>query len=140
MQHVAEPSYKERRRAQMIRFMGAAVATFVCARVAARGVAARRYVPTFIQPNHIPPPFSFHRDAVAAVTHLTLLATLGFAMAAMGVAWCWDILLLQEFGWRMKTVMGGAEAENELAGKPLDDLSREVTEALEGVLFGEDEE
>ncbi|ODQ79040.1 hypothetical protein BABINDRAFT_162110 [Babjeviella inositovora NRRL Y-12698] len=128
--------YKERRRQQMLRFVGATVVTFVCARVAYRGVLSRKYVPTFLQPNHLPPPFSFHKDALLAITHSTLLACSAYTMAVMGGCWCWDVSSFQEFSWRMKKLLGGAEKEQEIAMQPVDEETRAIQDTMNNLLSG----
>lgn len=120
----------------MLRFVGATVVTFVCARVAHRGVVSRKYVPTFLQPNHMPPPFSFHRDALSAITHSTLLACSAYTMAVLGGCWCWDVSSFQEFSWRMKQAMGGAENEKAIALEPVDAETKAIQDTMNDLLSG----
>lgn len=87
--------------------------------------------------NHIPPQFSFQRDAIFAVTHASLLATSAFAMAITGVWWSWDVSNIKEFGYKIKRSLGGDTNEKKISSIPLDDESAAVQDAINNFLNGE---
>ncbi|ODV75950.1 uncharacterized protein CYBJADRAFT_165327 [Cyberlindnera jadinii NRRL Y-1542] len=130
--------YKERRRKQMMAFFGATATTLLFARLAYRGVQSRRYIPQLFNANHIPPAFSFQRDAILAVTHATCLATSGFAMAITGVCWTWDVSTPKEFGFKVKRLLGGDVNEQKLSEAPMDEESLTVQDAINRIMNGED--
>ncbi|KAH3675587.1 hypothetical protein WICMUC_002676 [Wickerhamomyces mucosus] len=130
--------HKERRRNQMIFFFGATAVTLLASRIAYRGVQTRKYIPSLFNANHIPPPFSFQRDAVLAVTHASILATSSFAMLISGICWSWDIYSIKEFGYKVKVLLGGDKNEKKLSDIPLDEESASVQDAINRFLNGED--
>lgn len=130
--------YKERRRNQMIFFFSTTAITLLASRVAYRGVQTRKYIPQLFQANHIPPAFSFQRDAVLAVTHASVLATSSFAMLISGICWSWDVYSIKEFGYKLKVLLGGDKNEKMLSDLPLDDESASVQDAINKFLNGED--
>ncbi|KAH3680594.1 hypothetical protein WICPIJ_008214 [Wickerhamomyces pijperi] len=130
--------YKERRRNQMIFFFGTTAITLLASRVAYRGVQTRKYIPQLFQANHIPPAFSFQRDAVLAVTHASVLATSSFAMLISGICWSWDVYSIKEFGYKLKVLLGGEKNEQMLSDMPLDEESASVQDAITKFLNGED--
>lgn len=132
--------YNERRFYQMATFYGFTIATYIASKLAYRGIISRRYNPTFYQHNHVPPKFSFHKDAMGAVTHATLLSTCSMGMAVSGAFWYYDISTVKEFTFRMKAFLGGDEAERQLRDMPEDAETRELTESLGALLNGESEE
>ncbi|KAG7696391.1 hypothetical protein KL930_005347 [Ogataea haglerorum] len=135
----AVAKYNERRFRQAALFYGCAVMTYIASKIAYRGVIARRYNPTFYQHNHVPPKFSFYRDAASAVAHASLLAVSSMAMFVTGGFWYYDISGPREFGQRMKVLLGGAEAEKELARMPVDQETNDMQSMLTSLLSGDDE-
>lgn len=133
----ATTRFKERRRKQMILFFGTTATTLLFARLAYRGVQSRRYIPQLFNANHIPPAFSFQRDAMLAVTHATCLATSGFAMAVTGVCWSWDVSNAKEFGFKLKRVLGGDVSEKRISETPFDEESLTVQDAIYKIMNGE---
>lgn len=132
--------YNERRFYQMATFYGFTIATYIASKIAYRGIIARRYNPNFYQHNHVPPKFSFHKDAMGAVTHATLLSTCSMGMAISGAFWYYDISNIKEFTFRMKAFLGGEEAERELRNMPEDPETKELTDSLDALLRGEYDE
>lgn len=128
--------YNERRFYQMATFYGFTLLTYIASKIAYRGVISRRYNPTFYQHNHVPPKFNFYRDAMAAVTHATLLATSTFGMVGAGAFWYYDISSLREFTFRMKKFLGGDEAEKALKALPEDEETKQITSSLDDILSG----
>jgi hypothetical protein len=94
-------------------------------------------IPQLFNANHIPPQFSFQRDAIFAVTHASLLATSSFAMAITGVWWSWDVSNIKEFGFKIKRVLGGDSNEQMISDIPLDEESAAVQDAINKFLNGE---
>ncbi|CDK25509.1 unnamed protein product [Kuraishia capsulata CBS 1993] len=124
--------YNERRFRQMSLFYGCALATFICSKVAYRGVISRRYLPNFYQHNHVPPSFSFYRDALSAVTHGSLLAVSTFSMIITGSLWYFDISNAREFSFKLRNLLGGEqilEIPNE--GKGFKEAMSPIMNALE---------
>jgi hypothetical protein len=139
--------YNERRFHQMATFYGCTIAAYIASKIAYRGVIKRRYNPNFYQHNHVPPKFNFYKDAMAAVTHSTLLATSMMAMIGSGAFWYCDISTIKEFTSRMKVFLGGDEAERALKAMPEDEETKQITDSLDSLLngnlldaFGEEEE
>ncbi|ODQ62959.1 hypothetical protein WICANDRAFT_25621 [Wickerhamomyces anomalus NRRL Y-366-8] len=129
--------YRQRRRKQMIFFFATTAVTLVSSRLAYRGVQTRRYVPGLFNANHVPPPFSFHRDAISAIAYSSVLATSSFAMAIAGVSWTWDVSTVKEFTYKLKTKLGGDEKEKELSEAKLDEESLSLQDAINSFLNGE---
>ena len=128
--------YNERRFYQMATFYGFTLATYIASKIAYRGVIKRRYNPTFYQHNHVPPKFSFYKDAMVAVTHASLLATTSLGMLASGAFWYFDISSLKEFTYRMKIFLGGYDAEKALKDMPEDEETKQITDSLDSILNG----
>lgn len=128
--------YNERRFYQMATFYGFTLATYIASKIAYRGVIKRRYNPTFYQHNHVPPKFSFYKDAMVAVTHASLLATTSLGMLASGAFWYFDISSLKEFTYRMKIFLGGYDAEKALKAMPEDEETKQITDSLDSILNG----
>lgn len=128
--------YNERRFYQMATFYGFTLATYIASKVAYRGVIKRRYNPNFYQHNHVPPKFSFYKDAMAAVSNATFLATSSLCMIGSGAFWYFDISGLKEFTCRMKILLGGDEAERTLKAMPEDEEIVQITESLDSILSG----
>lgn len=95
-------------------------------------------IPQLFSANHIPPAFSFQRDAMLAVTHATCLATSGFAMAITGISWTWDVSNAKEFGFKLKRFLGGDVNEQKLSEAPMDEESLTVQDAINRIMNGED--
>ncbi|CAK7894019.1 hypothetical protein CAAN1_09S04412 [[Candida] anglica] len=137
----ASEEYKLRRRKQMILFMGTSALTLFATRLAYKSSVARQYLPTLFQGNHQPPAsYSFVADAAVAVGTGTLLCGSVTSMTAFGAFWILDVSNFKEFGWKMKSMMGGYDRERELAKMPIDQESREIQEALNDILEGKYEE
>lgn len=88
--------------------------------------------------NHVPPPFSFHKDAIAAIAFSSVLATSSFAMAVTGVAWTWDVSTVKEFTYKLKKKLGGEEKEKEISQSKLDDESVTLQDAINAFINGEE--
>lgn len=129
--------YNERRFYQMATFYSFTLATYIASKIAYRGVINRRYNPNFYQHNHVPPKFSFYKDAMVAVTHATLLATTSMGMITSGAFWYCDISDLKEFTTRMKIFLGGYEAEKVLKAMPEDEETKQITDSLDSILNGD---
>lgn len=129
-------AYNERRFKQMAIFYGFTVMTFLSAKLAARGVVKRRYIPNYYQHNHTPPSFSLHKDALSAITHSSLLAFSTMAMAVTGTLWSFDTSNGQELGFRLKKWLGGLENEEKLSKEPIDEDSKAVQSTLSRILGG----
>ncbi|GMM28021.1 Aim11 protein [Martiniozyma asiatica (nom. inval.)] len=130
-------AYNERRFYQMATFYSLTIATYIASKIAYRGIIARRYTPNFYQHNHVPPKFSFYKDAMSAVTHASLLSVTSMGMATTGAFWYFDISNMKEFTSRMKVWLGGDEAERELRNMPEDETTKEITESLDSILRGD---
>lgn len=128
--------YNERRFYQMATFYGFTLATYIASKIAYRGVIKRRYNPTFYQHNHVPPKFSFYKDALVAVTHASLLAVSSMGMIGAGAFWYSDISNLREFTYRMKIFLGGDEAEKALKAMPEDEETKQITDSIDSLLNG----
>ncbi|KAI0463070.1 Altered inheritance of mitochondria protein 11 [Komagataella kurtzmanii] len=126
--------YNERRFKQMALFYGFTVATFICSKIAYRGVIKRRYVPNYYQHNHVAPPFSFYRDALSAVFHSTSLAITSLGMACTGVLWYYDISSVAEFSFKLKQALGGHDKEQELKKLPEDETVQEIQNSINSYL------
>ncbi|ODV82550.1 hypothetical protein CANARDRAFT_125914 [[Candida] arabinofermentans NRRL YB-2248] len=132
--------YNERRFYQAAIFYSFTIVTYVASKIAYRGIIRRRYLPNFYQHNHVPPKFSFYKDALSAVTHASLLATSSLAMFTTGAFWYFDISSVSEFGIRMKRYMGGAEAEEELSKMPIDQETLDLQNMLTDLISGDSDE
>ncbi|GME89493.1 unnamed protein product [[Candida] boidinii] len=132
----AVSKYNERRFYQAALFYGCTVVTYIASKIAYRGVVRRRYVPNFYQHNHVPPKFSFYRDALSAVTHASLLAVSSMSMFVTGSLWYCDISSASEFSYKMKKFLGGAEAEAKLSEVPVDQETLDVQNALGDIING----
>ncbi|CAM9016970.1 unnamed protein product [Wickerhamomyces anomalus] len=115
----------------MIFFFATTAVTLVSSRLAYRDV------PGLFNANHVPPPFSFHRDAISAIAYSSVLATSSFAMAIAGVSWTWDVSTVKEFTYKLKTKLGGDEKEKELSEAKLDEESLSLQDAINSFLNGE---
>lgn len=88
--------------------------------------------------NHVPPPFSFHKDAISAIAYSSVLATSSFAMAVTGVCWTWDVANVKEFTYKLKKKLGGDEKERQLSESTLDEESVTLQDAINAFINGED--
>lgn len=118
--------YRARRRKQMLLFFGAAGLTLLSSRIAYRGVQIRKYIPNTFNANHQPPPFSFQRDAMAAISHATCLAVSSFAMGITGVCWLWNVSTIKEFTFKLKKKLGGVDSEDKLSSLPMDQETKDI--------------
>ncbi|EGV64194.1 Altered inheritance of mitochondria protein 11 [Yamadazyma tenuis] len=133
----ASDEYKLRRRTQMVCFLTAAGITMLTSRFAYKSTITRQFLPTFFQGNHSPPTsYNFTADAAVAVGTGTLLAGSVSSMAIFG--WCWiiDVSSFKEFGWKMKSLMGGDERLRQLALQPMDEESASIQDGLNDLLEG----
>lgn len=133
----ASDEYKQRRKQQMILFMTSSAVTIFAARFAFKSTIARQYVPTLFQGNHQPPTsYNFTTDAAVAVGTGTILCGSVSSMVIFGTCWIADVSTFQEFGWRMKSALGGYEKQKELAKMPLDEESETIQKGLNDILEG----
>lgn len=137
----ASDEYKQRRKRQMLLFTALAGVAIFASRFAYKSTVARQYVPTLFQANHSPPlSFTFVSDAAVAVGTGTLLCGSVSLMVIFGTCWIMDVSLFKEFGWRMKTMMGGYEKQRELAKLPMDEESAAIQDGLNDLLEGKYDE
>lgn len=133
----ASPEYIERRKKQMILFTTAAAITIFTSRFAYKSTITRQYVPSLFQGNHLPPlGYNFTTDAAVAVGTGTMLCASVSSMIMFGTCWIVDVSTFKEFGWRMKSIMGGTQREQELAALPMDDDSVYIQDGLNDILDG----
>lgn len=133
----ASQEYIERRKKQMMLFMTAAAVTIFTSRFAYKSTVTRQYVPTLFQGNHMPPlSYNFTTDAAVAVGTGTMLCGSVSSMIVFGTCWIMDVSSFQEFGWRMKSVMGGTQRERELALLPVDEETASIQDGLNDILDG----
>lgn len=133
----ASDDYLNRRKMQMIKFMSSAAITIFASRFAYKSTISRQYVPSLFQGNHSPPlSYNFTTDAAVAVGTGTLLCGSVSSMIIFGACWIMDVSSFQEFGWRMKTMMGGYEKQKELAKMPMDEESSMIQDGLNDILEG----
>lgn len=133
----ASPQYIERRKQQMMLFMTAAAVTIFTSRFAYKSTITRQYVPSLFQGNHLPPlSYNFTTDAAVAVGTGTMLCASVSSMLTFGTCWIMDVSSFQEFGWRMKAVMGGTEQEKKLAEMPMDTDTAYIQDGLNDILDG----
>lgn len=133
----ASDEYKSRRKRQMVLFFGTAALSIFASRIAYKSTIARQYIPTFFQGNHAPPlTYNFTADAAVAVATGTILCGSVSSMLIFGFCWIADISHMNEFGWRMKSLLGGYEKQKELAQMPMDQESALVQDSLNDILEG----
>lgn len=133
----ASPEYKQRRKIQMIRFFTASAVTIFALRFAYRATVSRQYIPTLFQGNHFPPlSYNFTTDAAVAVGTGTLLCGSVTGMTVFGLCWILDVSNIKEFGWRMKSMLGGWELEKKLSEAPMDEESSYIQDSLNDILDG----
>lgn len=133
----ASEEYKNRRKRQMMLFMGSAAITIFTSRLAYKSTITRQYVPSLFQGNHAPPlSYNFTSDAAVAVGTGTLLCGSVSSMVIFGTCWIIDVSNFQEFGWKMKSLMGGNEKQKELAKLPMDEESAFLQDSLNDILDG----
>ncbi|QEU61363.1 Aim11 [Kluyveromyces lactis] len=119
-----------------MRFFGVTALTLISARLAFKGVASRKYIPTMFQLNHKPPPFSYKGEVVNALAYGTALSTGGFAMLGFGLCWIWDVSTLKELGNKLRELMGDSSDKDKLVSTnmDLDEDTQKVADALEAML------
>lgn len=133
----ASDEYKSRRKQQMILFMTSAAITIFTSRFAYKSTVARQYVPTLFQGNHSPPlGYNFTMDAAVAVGTGTMLCGSVSSMIIFGTCWIIDVSTFKEFGWKMKSIMGGYDKQKELSQIPMDDESSYIQDGLNDILDG----
>lgn len=125
-----------RRRIQMARFYGATVATLVAARLTHKAIEKQRYGPGFFQMNYIQPYFSAQRMAVQALTYSTALSVSATAMLVLGVWWSLDVCNMDEFSYRMKSLLGRGHANTSDQGN--DESTSDIVNKLELMLNDEE--
>lgn len=133
----ASPEYLERRKKQAVLFMTAAAVTIFTSRFAYKSTITRQYIPTLFQGNHLPPlGYNFTSDAAVAVGTGTMLCASVSSMICFGTCWVLDVSTFREFGWKMKSLMGGTQKEQELADMPMDEDSAYIQDGLNDILDG----
>lgn len=133
----ASEEYINRRKRQMALFMTSAAVAILTSRFAYKSTITRQYVPTLFQGNHSPPlSFNFTSDAAVAVGTGTMLCGSVSSMMIFGTCWIMDVSSFKEFGWRMKSLMGGYEKQKELAKLPMDEESALIQDGLNDILEG----
>lgn len=133
----ASPEYIQRRKKQMVLFMTAAAATIFTSRFAYKSTITRQYVPTLFQGNHLPPlSYNFTMDAAVAVGTGTMLCASVSSMIIFGTCWILDVSTFQEFGWRMKSALGGVKNQLKLLETPVDEETATIQEGLNDILNG----
>lgn len=75
-------------------------------------------------------------DAAVAVGTGTMLCASVSSMLIFGTCWVLDISSFKEFGWRMKSAMGGVSSQLKLADMPMDDESASIQDGLNDILDG----
>lgn len=80
--------------------------------------------------------YSFTTDAAVAVGTGTMLCASVLGMMITGACWIMDVLSFQEFGWRMKSMMGGYEKQKLLSEMPMDEESSMIQDGLNDILEG----
>lgn len=133
----ASDDYIKRRKKQMMLFMSSAAVTIFASRFAYKSTLSRQYIPTLFQGNHMPPlSYNFTTDAAVAVGTGTLLCGSVSSMVIFGTCWIIDVSSFQEFGWKMKSLMGGYEKQRELSKIPMDEESSLIQDGLHDILEG----
>lgn len=133
----ASPEYLARRKKQMVLFTTAAAVTIFTSRFAYKSTITRQYVPSLFQGNHLPPlGYNFTTDAAVAVGTGTMLCASVSSMIAFGTCWVMDVSSFREFGWRMKSLLGGTEQEQKLAQMPMDDDTAYIQDGINDLLDG----
>lgn len=133
----ASPEYIQRRKRQAMFFMAAAAASIFTSRLAYKSTVSRQYVPLLFHGNHLPPiTYNFTSDAAAAVGTGTMLSVSVSSMLIFGACWVMDVSSFKEFGWRMKSIMGGDKKEKEISKLPIDEDTAYFENALEEIFSG----
>jgi len=57
-------------------------------------------------------------------------------MTVFGLCWILDVSNIKEFGWRMKSMLGGWELEKKLSEAPMDEESSYIQDSLNDILDG----
>lgn len=117
----------------MLLFLICASTTILTSRSAYRSTVSRQFIPRFFQGNHSPPTsYNFTADAAVAVGTGTLLAGSVSGMLITGTCWILDISSFKEFGWKMKSLMGGNNVKEII----VDQESLEIQQGLNNLLQG----
>lgn len=106
--------YKERRRTEMLRFMGVSLFTLVIARYTYTSIQARKYVPKLFEGNQKIPPSSYKSESMSALGLGTGLALGSFGMLVYGTCWCNDILTPKEFSFKIRRAILGEQGAKDL--------------------------
>lgn len=106
--------YKERRRTEMLRFMGLSLFTLVIARYTYTSIQARKYVPKLFEGNQKIPPSSYKSESMSALGLGTGLALGSFGMLVYGTCWCNDILTPKEFSFKIRRAILGEQGAKDL--------------------------
>lgn len=129
----ATDGYRSRRQQQMLLFLICSSTTILTSRFAYRSTVSRQFIPRYFQGNHSPPTsYNFTADAAVAVGTGTLLAASVSGMLVTGTCWILDISSFKEFGWKMKSLMGG----NNVKEVVVDQESLEIQQGLNDLLQG----
>ncbi|OBA22701.1 altered inheritance of mitochondria protein 11 [Metschnikowia bicuspidata var. bicuspidata NRRL YB-4993] len=133
----ASPEYIARRKKQATFFLAAAAMTIFTSRFAHRTAISRQYIPSLFQGNHQPPlSYNFAMDAAVAVGTGTMLCGSVLSMIAFGACWVMDVSTLPEFGWRMKSLLGGYKSQQELEQVAIDEESKTIEDGINDLLEG----
>lgn len=106
--------YKERRRTEMLRFMGVSLFTLVIARYTYTSIQARKYVPKLFEGNQKIPPSAYKSESMSALGLGTGLALGSFGMLVYGTCWCNDILTPKEFSFKIRRAILGEQGAKDL--------------------------
>ncbi|KAI5959584.1 AIM11 [Candida pseudojiufengensis] len=133
----ASSEYKTRRANQMIRFFTFSALSIFTLRIINKQTIIRQYIPTLFQQNHSPPTsYNFTTDAAVAVGAGTLACGSISGMFIFGLAWILDVSNFKEFGYRMKSIMGGYENLQKLNEMEMDEESKLIQDGLNDLLDG----
>lgn len=80
--------------------------------------------------------YNFTMDAAAAVGNGTMLCGSVSSMLIFGTCWVIDVSSFKEFGWKMKSLMGGTASEEKLSKLPMDEDSAYIQDGLNDILDG----
>ncbi|EDO15534.1 hypothetical protein Kpol_479p22 [Vanderwaltozyma polyspora DSM 70294] len=123
--------YKNRRKQQMMRFIGSTAVTLISCRLAITRAKARHYVPNMFQLNYKPPVVTYKGETGPALVLATGITVGTLSMLVSGSCWIWDISTMKEF----REIKGFSSEKVEhprLANMPLEsDSMRNVYERLE---------
>ncbi|XBW37907.1 hypothetical protein QEN19_003487 [Hanseniaspora menglaensis] len=109
--------YKDRRRTEMLRFMGVSMFTLIVARYTYTSIQARKYVPKLFEGNQKIPPSAYKSESMSALGLGTGLAVGSFGMLVYGTCWCNDILTPKEFSFKIRRAILGEQGAKDLEAK-----------------------